>query len=158
VLRPARITFDVLDVDAMVPARDGWDIRGVLIGKQTRNTHSWYIFLVGMVGRAGYRPSSIDDIRPVAFSAQTGKLTWQVGFANPEAVQRYRAAFGGSAPTAFPGETDRFTMDATGDQVLVVEVRSAARWSLQLRATEPDARVKKSAATVGTRSVQNQLL
>ena len=147
VLRPARITFDVLDVDAMVPGRDGWDIQGVLIGKQISSARSWYVFLVAMVARAGYRPSSIDDIRPVALSAQGGKFTWEVGLANPEPVRRYRAAFGGSAPTAFPGGTDRFTMDVSGDQVSVMEMRSAARWSLQLSAGEPDARAKKSAAS-----------
>jgi hypothetical protein len=151
VLRPARITFNVLDVDAFVPGRDGWDVQGVLIGKHTSSAHSWYVFLVGIVARAGYRPSSLDDIRPVALSAQDGKFTWAVGLANPEAVQRYRAAFGGSAPIVFPGDTDRFSMEVSGDQVLVLETLSAARWSLQLSTGEPNARAKKSAASTPAR-------
>lgn len=151
VLRPARITFDALDVDAIVPGRDGWDLNGVLVGKQTNSVHSWYVFLVGIVARAGYRPSSIDDIRPVALSAQDGKFTWEVGAANSEAVQRYRAAFGGSAPTVFPADTDRFTMEVSGGAVSVMETRSAARWSLQLDTGEPNARVKTSAASTSAR-------
>ena len=152
VLRPARITFDALDVDAIVPGRDGWDLRGVLIGKQTDSAHSWYVFLVGIVARAGYRPSSIDDIRPVALSAQGEKLAWNVGIANTDAVQRYRAAFGGSAPTVFPGDTDRFTMEVSGDRVSVIETQSAARWLLQLSPGEADAHAEKSAASTSARA------
>jgi hypothetical protein len=68
-----------------------------------------------------------------------------VGLPNPEAVGRYRETFGGSMPIAFPGDTDRFSMDFSGDEVSVLETRSAARWSLQLGAGKSDSRSKKDA-------------
>jgi len=148
VLRPARITFDVLDVDAIVPGRDGWDIRGVLVGKQTSSAHTWYVFLVGIVARTGYRPSSIDDIRLLALSAQSEKLTWEVGLRNPEAVGRYREIFGASPPIAFPGDTDRFTMNISGDEVSVLEMRSAAHWSLELSTGKSESRAKLNSSTI----------
>ena len=129
--RPARITFDVLDVDAKVPSRDGWDVEGVLIGKQSIGTHNWYLFLVGMVARRGYRPSSIDDIRLVSFSAQGGRLSWVIGPPEDEAVRRYSEAFHASPAVRFPGETDQFVMKVDEDRTWVHEVRSGAEWSLR---------------------------
>ena len=75
-----------------------------------------------------------------------------MGSANIEAVQRYRAAFGDSAPTIFPGDTDRFTMEVSGDRVSVIEAQSAAQWSLQLSPGEADTRVRKSAASTSART------
>lgn len=130
VLRPARITFDALDIDAQVPSRDGWDVEGLLIGKQSDGTHNWYIFLVGIVSRAGYRPSSIQDIRLVGLSAQGGRLSWVMSAPDRNAVQRYRETFRGSAAVRFPGETDEFVMKLDEDHAWVQEVRSGANWSL----------------------------
>jgi hypothetical protein len=157
VLRPARITFGVLDLEAVVPGRDGWDIQGLLIGKPTSGTHNWYVFLVGIVARAGYRPASIDDIRLVALSAESGKLTWEVGLPNPEAVGRYRETFGRSVPIAFPGDTDRFSMNFSGDEVSVLETRSAARWSLQLGTGKSDSRSEKGARLDSSTSLRGRL-
>lgn len=130
VLRPARITFDALDVDAGVPSRDGWDVEGLLIGKQSNGAHNWYVFLVGIVSRGGYRPSSIQDIRLVALSARGGRLSWAMSPPDRDAVQRYRAAFRGSAVIRFPGETDEFILRLDDDRAWVQEVRSGATWSL----------------------------
>ncbi len=130
VLRPARITFDALDVDASVPSRDGWDVEGLLIGKQSIGAHSCYVFLVGIVSRAGYRPSSIQAIRLVALSAQGGRLSWVMSASDRDAVRRYRETFRGSALVRFPGETDEFVMQLDEDLLRVVEVRSRANWSL----------------------------
>ena len=132
ILRPARITFDVLDVDAQVPSRDGWDVEGLLIGKQSSGTRAWYVFLVGIVTRGGYRPSSIQEIRMVALSAEKGAFTWIASRADPVAVERYRETFRGSSTVRFPGETDRFVMDVSEDRTSVQELRSGADWSLQL--------------------------
>jgi hypothetical protein len=129
VLRPARITFDALDVDAGVPSRDGWDVEGLLIGKQS-GTHHWYVFLVGIVSRGGYRPSAIQDIRLVALSARGGRLSWAMSPPDRDAVQRYWATFRGSAVIRFPGETDEFILNLDEDRAWVQEVRSGATWSL----------------------------
>ena len=67
---------------AHVPSRDGWDVEGVLIGKQTSGMQNWYVFLVGIVARSGYRPSWIQDMRLVAFSAHDGKLAWEMSQAD----------------------------------------------------------------------------
>jgi len=131
-VRPARITFDVLDVESYVPGRDGWDIQGVLIGKQTSGAHTWYVFLVGVVVRSGYRPTSIADIRLVALSVQGARLDWRTSPADPQAVQRYLDTFRTSVPVRFPGDTDRFSLKAAGDHVSVQELRSRAEWSLRL--------------------------
>ncbi len=130
--RPARITFGVLDVEPIVPNRDGWDVQGLLIGKQASGTRNWYVFAVGIVTRGGYRPSSIQDIRLVAFSAQGRKLSWQMSPADPQPVQRYRDAFSASAPVRFPGDTDSFSMNVDGERLSVQEVRSGATWALLL--------------------------
>jgi hypothetical protein len=141
-LRPARITFGVLDVESSAPGRDGWDIQGLLVGKQPNGTQNWYVFLVAIVARTGYRPYGIQDLRLVGLSAPGGKLVWQLGPANPQALQRYRDTFGASAPIRFPGDTDRFTMNVSEDGISVSEGESGARWSLAVSVQKPDARVE----------------
>jgi hypothetical protein len=131
VLRPARITFDVLDADTQVPSRDGWDLEGVLIGRQTSEAHNWYVFLVGIVARSGYRPLSIEDIRLVGFSTQGGHDSWTMSTADHNAVRRYWETFRASPAIRFPGQTDEFVMDVEEDQIRVRELRSGAAWSLR---------------------------
>jgi len=130
VLRPARITFDALDVDAQIPSRDGWDVEGLLIGKQSSGTHNWYVFLVGIVSREGYRPSSIQDIRLVALSARGGRSSWVMSRPDRNAIERYGETFRQTAVIRFPGETDEFVMRLDEDRAWVQEVRSGAIWSL----------------------------
>lgn len=129
--RPARITFDVLDVDAQVPSRDGWDVEGVLVGKQATGTQNWYFFLVGIVARSGYRPSSIEDIRLVGVSAQGGHLSWVISPPDRKAVRRYWETFRAAAAIRFPGETDRFIIKVDEDRAWVQEIRSGAEWTLR---------------------------
>jgi hypothetical protein len=136
-LRPARVTFGVLDVDAGAPARDGWDVQGVLVGRQASGAVDRYVFLVGIVARSGYVPVGLEDIRLVGLSAQGGKLSWETGPADATAVQRYREAFRGSGAIRFPGDTDNFRMTVAADRVSVREVRSGAEWGLQVRADPP---------------------
>jgi hypothetical protein len=143
-LRPARIVFGVLDVDASAPGRDGWDVQGMLIGKQVTGAQTWYVFVVGIVERAGYRPSSIQDMRLIAFSAPGSKLAWNVGPGDQQAVKRYLQTFS-TPPIRFPGDTDRFTMDLSGNVVSVLEAQSGARWQLQLSADRAQASDGKSA-------------
>ena len=73
-LRPARITFGVLDVNAGAAARDGWDVQGVLVGRQASGAIDHYVFLVGIVARSGYVPVGIQDIRLVGLSVRGGRL------------------------------------------------------------------------------------
>jgi hypothetical protein len=132
VLRPARITFDALDLESEAPGRDGWDVQGVLIGKQASAGTDWYIFLVGIIRRGGYRPLDIDDIRVVGFSLRGGRASWQISAADPSAVQRYRDSLERAAAIRFPGDTDRFSLEVSGDRMSVTEVRSGVAWSLGL--------------------------
>jgi hypothetical protein len=131
VLRPGRITFGVLDADSDLPGRNGWDVQGVLIGKQASGVHNWYVFVVGIVRRSNYRPMEIQDIRLVALSAHGGKLRWETSAADPQAGQRYRDT-AGSDPVRFPGDNDSFNMTVSGDRVRVQETQSGADWSLRL--------------------------
>jgi hypothetical protein len=132
VQRPGRITFGVLDVNSGVPGRDGWDVQGVLIGKQASGGRTWYVFLVGLIQRSDYRPMGIRDIRLVALSTQPGVLRWRTSAAQPQAVARYLTAFAASDPLRFPDDGDRFQMTVSGDRVAVQESESGAEWSLQL--------------------------
>ncbi len=132
VQRPGRIMFGVLDVDSGVPGRDGWDVQGVLIGKQASGGHPWYVFLVGLIQRSDYRPMGIQDIRLVALSAQAGVLRWRHSAAQPQAVARYLTTFAASDPLRFPDDGDRLQLTASGDRVEVQESESGAEWFLQL--------------------------
>jgi hypothetical protein len=137
--RPARITFGVLDVEPNVPNRDGWDVQGLLVGKQTSDMRNWYVFVVGIVTRGGYRPSSIQDIRLVAFSAQGRELNWEVSPADARAVRRYRDTFLGPGTVRFPGDTDKFSMNAVRERLWVEEVQSGATWALVLKTNDSGA-------------------
>lgn len=136
-LRPARITFAVLDVNASASARDGWDVQGILVGRQASGAVDRYVFLVGIVARSGYMPVGIQDIRLVGLSARGGRLSWEVGTADATAVKRYREAFRGAGAIRFPGDADNFRMTLAADRVSVREVRSGAEWWLQVRADPP---------------------
>jgi hypothetical protein len=139
-LRPARVTFGLLDVDAGVAARDGWDVQGVLVGRQATGAVDRYVFLVGMVARSGYMPSGLQDVRLVGLAVQGGRLTWETGLADASAVQRYRETYRGGGAIRFPGDTDDFRMTVATDLVSVREMRSGAEWRLPVRADPPAAR------------------
>lgn len=132
VLRPGRITFGALDAETDLPGRNGWDVQGMLIGKQGSGSHAWYVFVVGIVRRNDYRPMEVQDIRMVALRAEGRKLSWETSTADPQSVQRYRDTFAASDPVQFPGDTDRFSMSVSGDLVRVQETQSGADWSLRL--------------------------
>lgn len=136
-LRPARITFGVLDLNASVSARDGWDVQGVLVGRQASGAVDRYVFLVGIVARSAYVPVGVQDIRLVGLSVRGGRSSWETGTADATAVQRYREAFRGAGAIRFPGDTDSFRMTVAADRVSVREVRSGAEWGLQVRADPP---------------------
>ena len=103
ILRPGRITFGALDTESDLPGRNGWDMQGVLVGKQASGSHTWYVFVVGIVRRSNYRPMEVQDIRMVALRAEGRKLGWETSTADPQSVQRYRDAFAGIRPGAVPG-------------------------------------------------------
>jgi hypothetical protein len=140
VLRPARVIFGVLGVDADPAGSDGWDVQGVLVGRQASGGVDRYVFVVGIVARAGDRPVGIQDIRLVGLSAQNGTLKWDTGPADATAVQRYRDAFLGGGAIRFPGDTDNFRMTVGADRVSVRELGSGAEWRLQAPAERPSRR------------------
>jgi hypothetical protein len=131
--RPGRIVFGVLDVDASLPGRDGWDVQGVLVGKHAEGGRDWYVFLIGIVRRSDYRPREVQDVRLVALASLDGKVVWRTDDRTPDSVLRYREAFGGEATIRFPAETDQFRLTGAGRRISVREVQSGALWSLQLR-------------------------
>jgi hypothetical protein len=138
VLRPARITFGVLDVEADPPEGDSWDVQGVLVGEQASGADSRYVFLVGIVARSGYLPLKIQDIRLVGLLSQAGKLSWETSTAEPVAVQRYRDAFQGATASRFPADDDSFSMTVSRDRVSAREIRSGADWSLGVSSGKRD--------------------
>lgn len=137
VLRPARITFGVLDAAAEPPEQPGWDVQGVLVGLQKNRVVARYVFVVGIVGRGAYLPTKIQDIRVVGMSPQSGTLVWETSAADPAAVQRYRETYSGPGASRFPADDDNFRMNPSHDLVLVREMRSGAEWSLKVGGGEP---------------------
>ncbi len=130
VLRPAQVAFTALDVEATATDRDGFDVQGVLIGAYAEADRNWWVFLVGIVARRGYRPASIEDVRVIAFASQDGDLAWKMSAPEPRSVERYRGSVPGSTAVRFPGTLDRFEMSGSAAGLLVREARSGADWSL----------------------------
>lgn len=131
--RPALITFSALDLRSDFPGMDGWDATGVLVGLASIAGEDWYVFLVGSVKRANYRPVGIQDIRLVAFSAEQGKLRWRFGERNLGSLLTYSHDIPvDSLSVKFPDDRDQFAMMVRGNRVMVQEENSRAEWLLQL--------------------------
>lgn len=126
-LRPARITFGALDLDASVPEADGFDVQGLLLA--TPAAHD-YVFIVGIVQRQGYRPVALVDLRPVTMQVRDGRIGWVQGDGDAQALARYRAAVDRSAPLRFPADKDDFELVACAPRVCVAERTTQARWPL----------------------------
>jgi hypothetical protein len=150
-LRPAQVTFHALDVQASVPDRDGWDVKGVLVGRHPDGDHAWLVFLVAIVERERYRPVALQDMRLVTVSAQGTSRAWGLSPANPQAVQRYRERQRAAEALGFPGELDRFELSGAGAELSVREVRSGAGWSMRLGETV-DSRLRTEATGKSGRS------
>jgi hypothetical protein len=132
-LRPARITFGAIDIEASVPERDGFDVQGQLLGKQETTFGAWYVFIVGIVERGEYRPTTIADIRVAAMSGRESAMVWETGASDVQELRRYRHAANAALPLRFPADTDRFTMSSCAPGICVIEHGSGARWSLYFR-------------------------
>lgn len=133
-LRPGRIVFAALDVDASVSERDGYDVFGLLLGKAQDPTGPWYVFVVGSIERREYRPVEVDDVRLAAVSIRDGVATWKTGPAGPQALARYRQRVDASTVLRFPADRDQFRLAPCSEGVCAEEARSGARWSIGLNA------------------------
>lgn len=129
-LRPGRITFGALDVQATLAEYDGFDVQGLLLGPSAAHGADDYLFVVGIVQRRGYRPVAIADIRLVAMTVRSGRLDWAVGEADEQALARYRATIDLSATLRFPADQDRFEPVPCAQGLCADELRSQARWRL----------------------------
>jgi hypothetical protein len=130
VARPGQIVFAASDVDAHVSERDGYDVFGLLLGKQTTADGPRYVFIVGAVQREEYWPVVIADVRVVALSFKAGIAAWETGPADVEALLRYRKNADTSTALRFPAERDQFRLIGCDPGVCVEELRSGARWAL----------------------------
>jgi hypothetical protein len=129
-LRPARISFWVLDLDASVAEADGFDVQGLLLSPAAADAAESYVFVVGIVQRQGYRPAAIADIRLVVMSVRDGRPVWSVGDGNAQALARYRAALDPSAPLRFPADKDDFELVSCAPFQCVEERFTQTRWAL----------------------------
>jgi len=129
-LRPARIVFGALDIDASVVERDGFDVQGLLLAPRPGAGADPYVFIVGIVQRAGYRPVALVDVRLVAMAARDGRLEWTMGDGDPQALIRYHARLDPTAPLRFPADKDRFELLPCAPGLCVEEQLSKARWSI----------------------------
>ncbi|UCF33031.1 MAG: hypothetical protein JSV78_11935 [Phycisphaerales bacterium] len=143
-LRPARITFGELDVPGrgLPPFTDKLDVNGVLLGHETVEEDSWFIFLVGVVKHRPRSRSGIKDIRLVAFTIQQEQFCWRVGRRNRKALSTYadslRPPGEGDettprSPPMFPHPTDVYRLEISDQSVMAVDERSGATWRLSLQ-------------------------
>ena len=129
-LRSARITFTALDVEASAAERDGFDVHGQLLGALHAAGGEPYLFIVGIVQRAGYRPTALVDIRLVALSLEGGSAQWAIGDGDAQALQRYRSLLDASTALRFPADKDRFERAPCAPRLCVEERLTSARWSV----------------------------
>lgn len=126
-LRPMRIGFGLLDLDAHVAEADGFDVQGLLLPTPQRPGQ---LFMVGIVQRRGYRPLALAELRVVTMQAHDGRIDWQVGDSDAQALARYRAGIDRSVPLRFPADQDDFALVPCGTRLCVAERHSQARWPL----------------------------
>ncbi len=127
-LRPARISFGVLDLDARLAEADGYDVQGLLLAAP--QAQQGYVFMVGIVQRQGYRPQALVDLRPVTMQLQGGQLSWAVGNSDAQALARYRAAIDPTVPLRFPADKDHFELVPCAPGLCVAEQLTQARWTV----------------------------
>jgi len=130
VLRPGQIVFGATDVDSFVAERDGYDVFGLLVGKQDGVSGSQYVFIVGALQRRNYRSFAVADIRVMAMSMHKGTAHWQTGESDRQALARYLAGADPSTAVRFPADRDLFRMVACPAGICVEDRVSGARWSL----------------------------
>ncbi len=130
VARPGQILFVATDVEAFVPERDGFDVVGLLLGKQTTATGPRYVFVVGTIERRDYWPVAVTDVRVVAMGVKDGIATWETGAADTQALRRYRSSSETSTMVRFPADQDQFRLSDCEPGICVEERRSGARWAL----------------------------
>jgi hypothetical protein len=126
-LRPARISFGVLDVDARRAEADGFDVQGLLLATPHADG---YVFMVGIVQRQGYRPQALVDLRPVMMQLQSAQIRWTVGDGDADALARYRAAIDPTVPLRFPADQDHFEVLPCAPGLCVTERLTQARWAV----------------------------
>ena len=117
------------------------DATGFLLAHRRIESDSYFIFLVALVQRG-----ALEDLRPMALSADNGKLHWIVGRPDPAALAAYRQAEPQQAhdsavtPTPpFPRPTDRFVVDVAQNEVNIRDVPTGIVWRLALHPPIGDA-------------------
>jgi hypothetical protein len=132
VMRPGQIVFAATDVESFVAERDGFDVFGLLVGKQDGAAGPRYVFIVGTVERRNYRSVAVADMRLTAMSVRNGIANWETGAADGQALDRYRNNGDTTAAVRFPADRDQFRLTACPPGVCVEEIASGARWSIYL--------------------------
>jgi hypothetical protein len=153
-VRPGRIVFTAMNVDAVVPERDGYDVFGLLVDKRSDPSGSWYVFIVGTIERRDYRPTTITDIRTAAMTVRDHRIVWETGPVDPQALARYRSHADAASAVRFPADHDEFRSAPCGAGLCVEEAGSGARWSIDLppreSAAPPTGRAAPPGAGAGT--------
>ncbi len=147
-LRPARVTFGVLDVPAsrrLLAPR--CDVQGVLLGIPEVEGRHWYCFVVAQQHCRAWTPPELADVRLVAFALDDGVWTWRTSARAEAAVEVYRGVGAGDAGAwhvGFPGPADVFALEAAGGVATVRHEGTGATWRLELasdgqaRSSPPD--------------------
>jgi hypothetical protein len=133
-LRPGLIVFAAVDIDAVVSERDGYDVFGLLVGKRPDPAGPWYIFIVGTIERRDYRPAAVEDVRIAAMTVRGGRVVWETGPSEAQALARYKERADAATVLRFPGNQDNFVVVPCNRGICVEERGSGARWSIDLDA------------------------
>jgi hypothetical protein len=121
VLRPGQIVFAATDVEAFVAERDGYDVFGLLLGRQDSPAGQLYVFVVGTVERRNYRSIGVVDIRLAAMTVRNGAAQWQTSSSEAASLTQYRQSADPTAAVRFPADRDQFRMTACPQGLCVEE-------------------------------------
>lgn len=119
------------------------DINAVLLAHREIAGSPWFVFLAGEVKYDNsFDVIPLDDpelveVHLAAVRRNERGLVWIVGASNPAAVARYRSAQlpapnHGEGRSTFPTDADQFEVSIDSTTIIVTDVRSGARWSVDL--------------------------
>ncbi len=122
------------------------DVNAVLLAHRQIAGSPWFVFLAGEVKYDNsFDVIPLDDpelveVHLVAVRRNEHGLIWRAGESNPAAMARYRSAQlpasnHDEGRSTFPTGADQFEVSVDSTTIIVTDVRSGARWSVDLSPT-----------------------
>jgi hypothetical protein len=118
---------------------DGVDACGRLVDVVEVDGRTWLVYALAQL-----KNQQVEQIRPAAVTRGSNGLRCVIGKADPKTVRHYLDASSKHAPAladlepihTWPRPGDRFVASAEGSMLTLSDLRSGARWRLQLPPTQ----------------------